>query len=433
MGSLSRLRTVLEPSYSSSVECALATTESPVDRPHLDLRGGRTLWELRNPAPVYTPLDKNLSTDIVIIGAGISGSFLAERLSRLDDSIIVLDRNQPQTASTAASTALLLWATDLRLRELSMRIGFARAAEVYRASIETVAEILALIEDLGIHCQCMPRPSLYLAGSRMGLAELADEQNSLDRAGIRSQLLSPSILEQNFGFRREAALYETDCAEVDPMALSRGLLDTAVKRGVKVFTPVAAIGYDLSARGTTILTDEGHEIGAKRLILASGYEMPSFVPASVHDVVSTWVVATQVGAIPPWPNDALIWEASDPYLYIRRTVEGRVIIGGEDERLTDSEKRDRLISAKSAQLLNKLDGLKEIRRDIRAEFAWAGLFGTTEDGLPLIGQLPSHPNVYASFGYGGNGITFSFLAAKLITDLILGRNDALLEVFSIER
>jgi glycine/D-amino acid oxidase-like deaminating enzyme len=66
-------------------------------------------------------------------------------------------------------------------------------------------------------------------------------------------------------------------------------------------------------------------------------------------------------------------------------------------------------------------------------FRWSGTFDTTSDGLPLIGPVPGAKGVYAAYGYGGNGITFSFLAACLIGDLIAGKTSPLLVDFAIDR
>jgi glycine/D-amino acid oxidase-like deaminating enzyme len=71
--------------------------------------------------------------------------------------------------------------------------------------------------------------------------------------------------------------------------------------------------------------------------------------------------------------------------------------------------------------------------DTEIECRWAGTFDTTSDGLPLIGPVPGQKGVYAAYGYGGNGITFSFLAAQLIGDLIAGKTSPLLGDFAIDR
>jgi len=127
-----------------------------------------------------------------------------------------------------------------------------------------------------------------------------------------------------------------------------------------------------------------------------------------------------------------VWEASEPYSYLRTTADNRIIIGGEDEDLTDEKERDAKIPAKTAALLEKLTAFAP-GANAKVDASWAGFFGQTEDGLPLIGTVPSALNCYAAFGYGGNGITFSALAADLIAGLIEGEHDPLYDFFSITR
>ena len=73
------------------------------------------------------------------------------------------------------------------------------------------------------------------------------------------------------------------------------------------------------------------------------------------------------------------------------------------------------------------------RADASCEYQWAGTFDTTSDGLPLIGPVAGHKGIYAAYGYGGNGITFSFLAARLLGDLIAGSASPLLHDFALDR
>ena len=69
----------------------------------------------------------------------------------------------------------------------------------------------------------------------------------------------------------------------------------------------------------------------------------------------------------------------------------------------------------------------------QADYVWSGTFGETEDGLPLIGAVPGRDRVFAAYGYGGNGITFSFLASRLIARLIAGRRERWHDDFAIDR
>ena len=71
--------------------------------------------------------------------------------------------------------------------------------------------------------------------------------------------------------------------------------------------------------------------------------------------------------------------------------------------------------------------------EFKPEFTWTGTFGETEDGLPFIGTYNKLPNSYFALGFGGNGITFSLIAAEIITDLILGKENKDAQIFSFDR
>ncbi|HXO72149.1 MAG TPA: FAD-dependent oxidoreductase [Bradyrhizobium sp.] len=87
---------------------------------------------------------------------------------------------------------------------------------------------------------------------------------------------------------------------------------------------------------------------------------------------------------------------------------------------------------KSRILAQKLEALwPHANRDIA--YRWAGTFDTTSDGLPLIGPVPGKKGIFAAYGYGGNGITFSFLAAQLIGGLIAGETSPLVDDFALDR
>jgi glycine/D-amino acid oxidase-like deaminating enzyme len=150
-------------------------------------------------------------------------------------------------------------------------------------------------------------------------------------------------------------------------------------------------------------------------------------------VSSSWAIATVPQPQNIWNDGTLIWEDAKQYLYARTTQAGRIIIGGEDStEIVEPDARDRLISEKSRVLTQRLAALwPAANTDI--EFRWAGTFDTTRDGLPLIGPVAGARGLYAAYGYGGNGITFSFMAARLIGDLIAGKTSPLLDDFAIDR
>jgi glycine/D-amino acid oxidase-like deaminating enzyme len=191
--------------------------------------------------------------------------------------------------------------------------------------------------------------------------------------------------------------------------------------------------FDVASRAIEVQLSSGRQIEARSVVLATGYALPSIVPSTIHSISSSWAIATRPQLQNVWKDGALIWENSSKYLYARTTAAGRIIIGGEDsEGSIEPGARDRLIQEKASVLVRKLTALWPAADD-EIEFRWAGTFDTTSDGLPLIGPVPGMNGVYAAYGYGGNGITFSFLAAQLIGNLIAGSSSRLLTDFALDR
>jgi glycine/D-amino acid oxidase-like deaminating enzyme len=127
----------------------------------------------------------------------------------------------------------------------------------------------------------------------------------------------------------------------------------------------------------------------------------------------------------------LIWETARPYLYIRTTSDRRVLIGGEDEDFVNPNKRDCLIERKSKKLKNKFNQLFPAI-DIEIAYSWAGTFGETKDGLAYIGEHAEFPQAYFALSYGANGTTYAAVAANIICDLYLGRENKDAVIFHFE-
>jgi glycine/D-amino acid oxidase-like deaminating enzyme len=391
----------------------------------LRLRAGTTVWQAdeahrQSIATGRLGVGEIMTTDVVIVGAGITGAFLAERFTRAGRGVVLIDRREPVTGSTAASTAMLLWELDASLLELEDRLGFDAAARIALQCRQAVTNIAALVTRLEIDCEFTPRPSLYLAGNTLDAADLREEHRIRALIGIEGRYLDEGAVAEA-GFAGDAALLYPGSAEADPVKLARGLIAAAQARGAIVLSPATADVYQTDADGVTVATREGAVVRAKTLVLANGYEMPDFVDAAKHALVSSWAVATRRSDGEAWPQNALVWEAADPYLYLRSTADGRIIAGGEDEEHSSADERERLMQQKIAALLDRVAARCPGLGKLDVEYAWSGVFGETDDALPMIGSVPERPSCLAAFGYGGNGITFSAIAAQLLEAELEGR------------
>ncbi|MCA9513993.1 MAG: FAD-binding oxidoreductase, partial [Myxococcales bacterium] len=231
------------------------------------------------------------------------------------------------------STALLQWEIDLPLTALADRVGPARAARAYRRSRAAVDALADLVTRERIRCGFAPRRSLYLAGDTYGHRALDAEAAARAELGLESAFLGKRALRDRFGIDRTGAILSEGSAAADPARLAAALLRRAADRGARVFSPVTVTGAASDPDGVTLLTDSaGHAVRARHAVFCCGYELPEGVPTPGATTLSTWAIASRPRARrPPWLRDTLVWEASDPYLYLRMGPDGRVIAGGEDE------------------------------------------------------------------------------------------------------
>ncbi|MEO4001622.1 FAD-binding oxidoreductase [Mesorhizobium sp. CAU 1732] len=397
----------------------------------LDLRTGRPVWfSYRAPAVPTSKLSRDVKTDVLVVGMGISGAMIVEALTASGHSVIAIDRRGPLKGSTPASTALVQYEIDQPLTTLSNLIGKEKAVRAWRRSRLAVANLGAHIDRLGIACNKAPRPSIYVAGNVMGISDLRAEAQARRAAGVHADYLTASELEKGYRIKGDGAIISEDNIALDPRKLTAGLLNIAAARGARFYAPVEATEFEHASDAVTVATKDGPTITAGHVVLATGYELAAVVAEAKHSVISTWAIATAPQKRNLWPREAFVWEASDPYLYMRTTADGRVICGGEDEEFSDEDARDELIAEKAARISEKL-AKRMPGIDTKAELTWAGSFGTTATGLPHISRIPRRPRITAVMGYGGNGITYSRVAAEIIRTDLDGGKDTDADLFAM--
>lgn len=393
---------------------------------------GRSPWGRVALHPWYNPLRESHKVDVAIVGGGITGALIAEHLTARGYSVCVIDKEEPGLGSTAASTAMLQWEIDTSLSELSLYYGFEKAASIYRRSMVAVSGLTKLIQRLDVPCAYRPRSSLYLTSSLGGKRELQREVELRRRASLPGEYLPHPHLMTEFEIERDGAILSPGSAEADPLLLAWGLLGVAVKRGA-LLVNASATRIHSEGHGATVETDGKYVIEARNVVLATGYAMPGIPMSQLHRASSSWAMAT-VPQDPAklWRDRVLMWEDTHPYLYMRTSPDNRIIIGGEDDDTVQPELRDAKMPEKIETLRHKLEMLWP-QADTTVAYRWCGTFGETVDGLPLIGTVPDMPHVMAAYGYGGNGITFSFMASLMIGALVADERRDWFDDFALDR
>jgi glycine/D-amino acid oxidase-like deaminating enzyme len=400
----------------------------------MDLFSGCPFWPVRNGLlATYPPLEQSTRCDVAIIGGGITGACIAHELAAAGQSVVVLDRRDIGTGSTAGSTSLLQYELDTPLVELAERMGEKAAARSYCVCAEAIERIGALADLRPGHCGFRRRESFYGAPTIREARALRIEYELRRRHGFAVQYWDRARIAAASTLPYQAAIVSRPAAEIDAHCFTHELLQAAARRGVRIHDRTSVRRYGATRTGVVLHTDRGAEVRARRLVIAAGYEASSFLRLRRISLHSTYALISEpLPAFPGWPGRRLIWETARPYFYMRTTADNRVIMGGADEPFTDPERRARLLPAKTRLLRRRFQRCFPQSR-LEVAYAWAGTFAQTEDGLPFIGAHPSFPRAYFALGYGGNGITFSMVAAGLIRDFCSGRTNADAALFRFGR
>ncbi len=400
----------------------------------MKLYSGAPFWLIKNGIHSTRPaLTAAARCDVVIWGAGVTGALIADRLSRDGLDVIVLDRRVSGAGSTAASTALIQYEIDQELVTLGERIGSADAARAYGMSVTAVERLGSICRELGAG-DFRSRQSLYLASTRRDAARLQRETAARSAIGIAVSWLSRDEVESVYGFSSYGAIRSELAGEVDALALTRGLLERAVSQGARWYEQTHVRGYEERADGVRVLTSGGATVDARYAVCATGYDLPSYFGiGSLASLHSTYALVTErILDAAHWHDQVLVWESARPYCYMRTTADQRIIIGGEDTPFESARLRDRLLPGKIEQLEQRLANLLPAVRTETA-FGWAGTFAETPDGLPYIGTLEKFPGVLFALGYGGNGITFSVIAAELLGTMCSNREPDGADLYRLSR
>lgn len=399
----------------------------------MQLRSGDSYWRAwESPAVATASLVADLQCEVAVVGGGITGALVAYLLLQNGVDTVLIDKREPAIGSTAASTGLLQYEVDKPLCDLIGLVGETSAVHAYRRGLRAIDELEQLVADLGDGCGFSRRDSLYFATRRWHRRRLRREFECRQLYSFDVQLLERSDLRQISSIDSSAAILSRGDAQVDPYRLTLCLLRRAHDRGLKVFANTEVDSVEADSNGVTLRTATVN-VRADKVVFAIGYESQRFLNQRRGNLNCTYVAVSQpLESFTGWPDEALIWETARPYFYARQTDDGRAMIGGGDTAFAADHRRDGLVERKVRQLKRRFEQLFPALV-FEPQYAWAGSFGETNDGLAYIGAPPDQPHAYFALGYGGNGITFSMIAARLITDLYCGRANADQPVFGFNR
>ncbi len=382
----------------------------------------------------FNPLKEDFKTEVAVIGSGITGALVAHELCSAGFSCCVIDKRGISQGSSVASTALLQYEIDTPLSQLSEMMGEDLAVKAYSACLKSISDLKKVFGKIKYNPDFEQVPSVYYASNYKGHKLIKKEFAIREKHNLPVNYLKKRELFKRYGFEAPGALENTVSAQIDTYAASTHILDYHMKNSyLSLFTNTEVSECNEIKNGYELIVNDKAKVICKYVVIACGFESGKFLPKPVMKLTSTYVIISEpVAADKLWKGKALIWETKDPYVYIRTTADNRIMVGGEDEDFRDPVKRDRLLRRKVEKLEMKIKKLFPSVPFVTS-MAWCGTFSSTTDGLPYIGNIPGNNRMLYALGYGGNGITFSMIAAQMIRNKLEGKPDDREEIFGFER
>ncbi|MBE2287601.1 MAG: FAD-dependent oxidoreductase [Prosthecobacter sp.] len=380
-------------------------------------------WELPHP-PSFPPVSKDMYADVLIIGGGITGVTAAYLVAKTGRSVVLLEKNRLCSGETGHTTAHISYPTDLRLSDLVKSFGRNHAEAVWDACFAAAEEIRHHVCAEKIDCGLRHVPGYLYAAADAGEAEL--ERLQRDVALANEMGFDASYVVGCPVTGRPAARF-ANLMKFHPTRYVTQLAAAAVAHGCHIHEDSEAAEFNGDERSVQC---NGRRISYHRVLIATHVPLQGgagTVSAALLQTkragYSTYALQADIeGRVP----EALWWDTSDPYLYLRSdaTDDGvKVIIGGEDHKTGQSTDTEACYTALSARLHALFPAARVTHR-------WSGQVIETVDGLPYIGE---HAGQFIATGFSGTGITYGTLAAMMFLDHVQGITNPWTELFRVER
>jgi sarcosine oxidase subunit beta len=373
------------------------------------------------------------SADVVVIGGGVMGAACADALSADGMSVILVERFGLSAGATSSCQSGIGYGLGMDDEELSYYLAATRA-------YQTLAEEVGDIDYERTGALVVPDPGTE--------ADMAREVEELRARGVPAEWLTGKDLrEAEPALDPEVAgcAYLPEVGQVLPMKVVAALVRRAVGRGVKVLTGTAAVAVEVDrGRARSVETIDG-KIAAEWIVIAAGawsrevgelaglripvWPLKGHVivtePAGslLHHYVSEARYAATVEAMKqteisesgPLHGPAVVASVLQPL------PSGQILIGSSRQfaGFDRSVQRETLaeIGHRARALVPALDAIRVLR-------TYAGLRPWTTDGQPLIGPTQQLPGIAIVTGHGGEGNTGALISARILADLMGGREPA---------
>ncbi len=409
----------------------------------------------------YNKVEKNIETDICIIGGGITGISTAYYLTKENLKVTVLDMGKIGFQTTGNSTAKITSQHGLFYKDLKDSKGEDFARLYYDANEDAIKNIKKIVEKEKIQCDLECQSAYVLAANREEVQKVKDEVEVVRGFGGHAEYLEREDIDKNLLILNPlAAIRFKNQAQFNSYKYTIELAKICKNLGANIYENTKVVDVRDEKDYYYLETEDGYKIKAKYLVITTKYpiiNIPGFYFMKMYQSTSYGI------SIPVKEKlfDGMYITSTNPKVSLRMAkVDNNIIkdvVDGNIENYAkqDKENRKRVKEKQNSKIDNeyvlivvgadhktgektdlsnsykKLENIaKQIYPQPKVENYWNTEDCITLDKIPYIGKYSNiWENAYVATGFNKWGITTSNIAANIITDMIIGRKNRYEDIF----
>ncbi len=352
-------------------------------------------------------LNKDIKTDVLVIGAGIAGVLTAYMLKQKGREVVVIDAAEIASGNTKNTTAKITSQHDLIYSKLIAEFGEEKARQYAKANELAIKKYKEIIEDKRIECDFEEKPAYVYSLNEIDV--LKEEVEAAKNLGIDAEFVD----EANLPFKINGAVKFNNQAQFNPLKFLKGISNELI-----IYENTRA----LEIKENLVVTSGGN-ITANNIVVATHYPImnaPGYYFMKMHQERSYVLALENTSEI-----DGMYIDINKEG-YSFRTYNNLLLLGGISHRTGENEEGG------SYDKLRKV--AKELYTKAKEKYYWSAQDCMTIDGIPYIGRYSSEtPNIYVATGFNKWGMTSSMVSAMIISDMILEKENDFSEIFSPRR
>lgn len=352
-------------------------------------------------------LNKDIKTDVLVIGAGIAGILTAYMLKQNGRDVVLIDAAEIASGNTKNTTAKITSQHDLIYSKLITEFGEEKARQYAKANELAIKKYKEIIEDKRIECDFEEKPAYVYSLNEVDV--LKEEVEAAKNLGIDAEF----VQEVNLPFKIKGAVKFNNQAQFNPLKFLKGISNELV-----IYENTRA----LEIKENLVVTSGGN-ITANNIVVATHYPImnaPGYYFMKMHQERSYVLALENTSEI-----DGMYIDLNKEG-YSFRTYNNLLLLGGISHRTGENEEGG------SYDELRKV--AKRLYPKAKEKYYWSAQDCMTIDGIPYIGRYSSEtPNIYVATGFNKWGMTSSMVSAMIISDMILEKENDFSEIFSPRR